>query len=108
MTMPALKKACSLPNNFPLTSAGTRSALNARVAGIAMFMPRDLKIIMPVASIRLDEKGNTIDARRDERLPSVIKGFLPITSAVFPAMKLQNTPTNPETDRIMPISKGEA
>jgi hypothetical protein len=57
----------------------------------------------PVACRRLDVKGNTKDASREDKLPIAITGFLPHLSASFPAKKLHSIPTNPETDKITPV-----
>ena len=108
MIAPKLKKAASLPKNFPLTSSGIRSAFNARDAGIAMLWPNARNIVIPAAEMRSLAKGKVIVASLDGRLPSAMMGLLPILSESLPAKRLQVNPTKPASDSMIPIWNGEA
>ncbi len=66
-------------------------------------IPNERNAITAVACHRLEVRGSPMDARREDRLPIVMTGFLPHISANFPAKRLHNKPTNPETDKITPI-----
>ncbi len=100
---PRLKKALILPKSFPLIFSGMRSAFKARDAGMATLCPKDRKTITTADEMRLGAKGKIIVAIREGRPPKAMIGFLPILSEIFPAKKLQVNPTNPDSDKIIPI-----